>query len=182
VARKRSRPERDAGTRNLSTQIELLESEKSDMANRVTRSIIVDGDTPYIYDLWAAFETFPNFMKYIKDVRVVRDNLTHWVMEGPLGTTIEWEAEITRREKNKRLGWNSKGNETGDIKTSGEVTFTGLPKEQTEVTVTLQYDPPAGIAGEVAARLFANPEERLEEDLRNFKRFAERRLEGLPTS
>jgi uncharacterized membrane protein len=157
--------------------IELLESEKSNMANRVTKSIIVNGDTSYIYGLWASFETFPNFMQHIKEVRKVGDNLTHWVMKGPLGTTIEWEAEITRREKNKRLGWNSKDNDAGTIKTSGEVTFTDLPDGQTEVTVTLQYDPPAGIAGEVAARLFANPDERLEEDLRNFKKFAERRMD-----
>jgi uncharacterized membrane protein len=33
--------------------------------------------------------------------------------------------------------------------------------------------PPAGVLGEVAAALFANPESRLEHDLENFKRFVE---------
>jgi uncharacterized membrane protein len=37
----------------------------------------------------------------------------------------------------------------------------------------MQYKPPAGKAGEVIASIFSNPEERLKEDLRNFKRYAE---------
>ena len=45
-------------------------------------------------------------------------------------------------------------------------------------TVTLQYEPnKAGLAGDVVDALFANPEERLAEDLRNFKQYAERRVQ-----
>lgn len=93
-------------------------------------------------------------------------------MEGPAGAPIEWEAEITRYEPNKRIGWSTK-DRSGDIKTSGQVTFNGLPENETEVTVMLQYVPPAGAAGEFVARLFSNPEKRLEEDLQNFKTYIE---------
>ncbi|MEZ4633465.1 MAG: hypothetical protein R2856_00525 [Caldilineaceae bacterium] len=54
------------------------------------------------------------------------------------------------------------------------MTFNSLPNEQTEVTVTMQYVPPAGLAGEVVAELFGNPEGKLTEDLRNFKKFIEK--------
>ena len=148
------------------------------MGNQVTKSIIVNGTVPQIYDLWSDFENFPHFMKHIKSVSVTGDGNSHWVMEGPLGTTLEWDAKTTLVEENKRIGWNSKGQE-GDLTTSGQVTFNGLPNNQTEVTVTMQYDPPAGLAGEVVDRLFATPEERLTEDLRNFKAFAEGRFERL---
>ena len=62
--------------------------------------------------------------------------------------------------------------------TSGEVIFTPLADFQTEITVTLKYDPPAGALGEAVAKIFSNPEARLEEDLKNFKNY----VEGRPTS
>jgi uncharacterized membrane protein len=92
-------------------------------------------------------------------------------MSGPLGSKIEWQAETTRLEQNRRIGWNTKDAE--GLTTSGEVVFTSLPNHETEITVTLQYVPPGGKAGEIIAGLFANPEKRLEEDLRNFKVYAE---------
>lgn len=79
---------------------------------------------------------------------------------------------MTRIEENKRIAWNSK-DKSGLIITSGQVTFNGLPQEETEVSVTVQYVPPGGKAGEIIAEFFANPEKRLETDLRNFKNMVE---------
>jgi uncharacterized membrane protein len=137
----------------------------------VTKSIIVKADVKDAYEIWSNFENFPQFMQYIKAVKKLGDEYSRWVMEGPLGARFEWEAKTTRMDPNKRIGWSST---QGDIKTSGQVTFNSLPSNQTEVTVTLQYIPPAGIAGEVVADLFSDPERRLDEDLRNFKRYIEK--------
>jgi uncharacterized membrane protein len=141
------------------------------MADQVTKSVILKGDVGKIYKLWANFENFPHFMQNIKSVTKMGDKWSHWVMEGPLGARIEWDAETTRMEPNKRIAWNSKDNST--LKTSGQVTFNQLSNHETEVTVMLHYDPPAGLAGEVVAKLFDNPERKLEEDLENFKAYAE---------
>lgn len=146
------------------------------MARQVTKSVIVEASPEHLYGLWNNFETFPNFMSNIKLVEYTGEKTTHWEMEGPLNTTLEWKAETTVQEENKRIAWNSKDKE-GDVTTSGQVTFNGLPKGQTEVTVTLQYEPnKAGLAGDAVDALFGKPEERLEEDLRNFKQFAERHV------
>lgn len=143
---------------------------------QVTRSIIVKGDVNQIYDLWTDFETFPQYMRYIRSVEPTGVRTSHWVMEAPLGIKVDWNAEMTRKEINRRIAWNSKDAE-GLVTTSGQVMFQPLSQGETEITVTLQYVPPAGKAGEVIARLFAKPERRLVEDLRNFKAFAE----GMPT-
>jgi len=132
-----------------------------------TKNIIVKAPLNEVYQAWANFENFPNFMRHIKSVTKTGDRTSHWVMEGPLNTQIEWDAETTRQEENKRIAWNSIN---GDIKTSGQVTFNALPDNQVEVTVMLKYVPPAGLAGEIVAELFGNPEGKLLEDLRNFKR------------
>jgi len=141
------------------------------MPNQTTKSIIVGAPVSQVYAIWSNFENFPHFMENIKSVTKTGDKMSHWVMSGPLGVNVEWDAETTRMEENARIAWNSRDSST--ITTSGQVTFTDLEGKQTEVTVTLQYDPPAGIAGDVVAKLFSNPEKRLEEDLQNFKHYAE---------
>ncbi|MGQ0600339.1 MAG: SRPBCC family protein [Anaerolineales bacterium] len=147
------------------------------MADPITKSIIVMGSLEDVFNLWANFETFPMFMKDIKSVTKLDDRLSHWVMQGPLGTVIEWDADTTTFEPHRCIGWNSKDH--GPITTSGQVTFAELGLNETEVTVTLKYDPPAGLAGEVVAALFASPEKRLEDDLRRFKTHVESTSERL---
>ncbi len=143
------------------------------MTNPVTKSIIVGGAPSDIYAVWSNFAMFPQFMKYIEEVTITGANRSHWKMKGPLGYNAEWDAETTRMETDKRIAWRSIDSDDTNVKTSGQVTFNELPNNQTEVTVTMLYVPPAGIAGEIVAALFANPEGRLEHDLENFKRFVE---------
>ncbi len=140
------------------------------MADVVTHSISVLADLGNVYDFWADFERFPLFMKNIKSVAKTGDRTSHWVMQGPLGIPVEWDAETTRMDKNREIAWRSTG---GDIRTSGQVTFEKQGENQTGVTVRLGYKPPAGLAGNVVAELFGNPEGRLADDLRRFKEFIE---------
>ena len=93
----------------------------------------------------------------------------------PAGTFTECRKtrETTRLEPNKRIAWNSI---EGDVKTSGQVTFNDLGKGETEVTVTFQYTPPAGAAGELVARALENPETLIDESVRAFKSYAEKNL------
>ena len=106
----------------------------------VTKSTIVKASVNDAFNMWSNFENFPLFMQHIRSVRKTGEGMSHWVMEGPMGVHIEWDARTTRIDPNKRIGWSSVN---GDIKTSGQVTFNSLPDEQTEVTVNLQYIPPA---------------------------------------
>lgn len=142
------------------------------MANQVTKSIIVKAPLADVYRLWSNFESFPYFMKHVKSVEKTGDKMSHWEVQGPLGQTVYWDAEMTRLEENKRIGWSTKDND-GTITTSGQVSFNALPQDRIEVTVMFQYVPPAGKAGAIVTRLFSNPEEKLDEDLRNFKAYAE---------
>src|SRR5205085_11742916 len=115
------------------------------MVEEIINSIIVEGEIADIFKLWSNFEDFPKFMRNIKSVKKTSPNESHWVMEGPMGKDLEWDAKITRFEENKRIAWSSTG---GDVKTSGQVTFNGLPDHKTEATLILHYsNPPGGKAG-----------------------------------
>jgi uncharacterized membrane protein len=143
------------------------------MTEQVTRTIIVKADAEKAFDVWANFENFPRFMDHVKSVRMTGPKTSHWEVEGPLGKTVEWNAETTTMDANKRIGWSTKDNQDTDVTTSGQVSFNSLPHGETEVTVTLQYKPQAGVAGNLVAKLLANPEKQLEEDLKNFKKYVE---------
>jgi uncharacterized membrane protein len=144
------------------------------MADTVTKHIIVKASIEQAYQAWEDFENFPQFMHYIHSVKKLDGTTSHWVMEGPLGRRVEWDAETTRLEPNKRIAWNSKQNSS--LKTSGQVTFNPLSNNETDITVSLHYDPPAGLAGDLVADLFGDPEGKLAADLRNFKAY----IEGMP--
>jgi uncharacterized membrane protein len=144
------------------------------MPDRVTKSIIVKADVATAYKLWADFENFPHFMRYIESVHKTGPKTSTWVVAGPLGRKVEWQAETTRMDENQRIGWSTKDAE--GFTTSGDVVFSPLPEDQTQITVNFQYVPPAGRLGQVVADLFANLDNRIEEDLRNYKAY----VEGMP--
>ncbi len=143
------------------------------MSDTITKTIIVKGNVADIFKLWINFDNFPFFMKNIKTVNKTSSRTSHWIMEGAMGKDLEWDAQITDLQENKRIARNSLD---GDLKTSGMVTFNELDHCETEVTVTLHYVPPAGKLGDALAHLFDNPEERIEEDLRRFKRYSEKEI------
>jgi uncharacterized membrane protein len=143
------------------------------MADQTTKTIIVGAPVEEVFEAWADFERFPSFMDNVKSVTRVGDRLSHWVVEGPLGKSVEWDADTTMFEVNKRIGWRSREGST--ITTSGMVTFTELGNGQTQVTLTMQWDVPMSKGGDKLAEVFTQPEKRLEKDLYNFKSY----LEGL---
>jgi uncharacterized membrane protein len=142
------------------------------MTEQVTKTITVKRDASSVYSAWSNFETFPYFMKYVEKVEKLSPHVSHWEVKGPLGTTMDWNAETTRSEPNQRIAWNTK-DRAGTITTSGEVVFSELPHDETQIAVTMNYTVPAGKLGEAIAQLFSDPEKRLEEDLRNFKLYIE---------
>jgi uncharacterized membrane protein len=134
---------------------------------KAEKTIIVHAPVSEVYQFWTQFDRFPEFMSNLKEVRKTGERSSHWVAKGPLNTSVEWDAETTMLETNKRIAWNSRDN--GDITTSGQVTFTELSNDQTEIHVVLKYDPPAGVIGDVVAKIFSDPQRELDEDLERFK-------------
>lgn len=140
------------------------------MKNQITKSIIVSGEIPRLYDTLRNFQNYPRFMEKVTAVTSNGPDSNHWVMEGPDNTKLKWTTKTTRLEENRRIAWKTI---EGDMKTSGQVTFTELPQGQAEVTVTFQTIPPDDLDDKVNAELFDENEAQLEKDLRNFKALIE---------
>jgi uncharacterized membrane protein len=65
------------------------------------------------------------------------------------------------------------------VETYGSVTFSQVAPDVTRLNVIMEYKPPAGVAGETVARIFSDPDQQVEEDLRRFKELVERRATGM---
>ncbi len=143
------------------------------MPQRVESSVVVEAPVSRVYEYWRDLENLPNFMTNVEEVRATGPDRTHWVIKGPLGAKMEFDAETTQEQENRALGWNSVD---GNVETSGQVRFQELGPERTRVEVTMNYaDPPGGRLGEVGSRLVSNPQVMVEQDLYNFKEIIEGR-------
>jgi uncharacterized membrane protein len=124
------------------------------------------------YRFWRDFENLPRFMTHLESVQNREGNRSHWVARAPVGT-VSWDAEIINEKPNELIAWRSV--EGSDIDNAGSVRFRPAPAGRgTEVTVELNYEPPAGRLGVTIAKLFGEePEQQVREDLRHFKQIME---------
>lgn len=126
-----------------------------------------------LFRFWRNLENLPTIMNHLVSVRQTDERRSHWVAQGPLGSTVEWDAEINNERENELIAWRSL--EGSQVDTAGSIHFERLPNDQgTMLRISLKYNPPAGKVGaNLAGLLGAGLEDQLREDLGRFKRMME---------
>ena len=132
----------------------------------VTESVDVQVPVTTAYNQWTQFESFPQFMGGVQEVRQLDDTHTHWVTKMG-GVTREFDATITEQHPDERVAWKS---ENGP-KQGGVVTFHKLDDNRTRVTAQMDFEP-EGIA-EKAADKVGMIEGRVKDDMQRFRQFVE---------
>ena len=72
---------------------------------RVVRTMTVEAPIARVYEFWSDFENFPRFMSHVREVKRTGPDRTHWVVAGPAGAPIEWDAVVAERVPNEAIGW-----------------------------------------------------------------------------
>lgn len=138
----------------------------------VVKAVTVEAPADRVFEFWNNFENFPRFMTHVREVRDLGDGRFHWVVAGPAGTPVCWDAALTEHTPNEVIAWTSDPGSV--IANSGAVHFEPVGPNCTRVSVHLSYQPPAGALGHLAARLFgADPESAMDADLLRFKALIE---------
>lgn len=129
-------------------------------------SITVNAPVHQVYQLFSHFNDFPKFMSYVKEVTYKDDQTSHWVAN--IFGDHAWDAVNERWIPDRQIGWRS----TDGLENSGIVTFEAVGDTQTQVTVDITYNPPAGFIGDIGDKLGAGKHfhKRLQEDLDHFAR------------
>lgn len=139
----------------------------------VRKAITINSSPEVAYNFWRNFENLPRFMAHLESVRIMDPRRSYWKAKAPLGTTVEWVAEITEDRPNQLIAWRSL--KEADVPNSGQVRFVAAPGGRgAEVHVELVYTPPGGTIGATIARLFGEePSQQVDGDLRRFKQVLE---------
>ena len=129
-----------------------------------TASTAVNAPVAQVYALFTHFNDFPKFMSYIKEVTYKDSQTSHWVAN--VVGDHAWDAVNDGWVENQRIGWRS----IDGIENSGHVAFESLGPNQTKVSTTINYTPPAGVLGQIGETLGAGKlfENKLQEDLDHF--------------
>ncbi len=143
---------------------------RSNRAVKVEQSVMVERPVTDLYAFWRQLDNLPTIMSHVRSVQPLDDRRSHWIVKTiPGAPTIEWDAEIINEIRNERIAWETLRGST--IEHAGSVQFKPADDERrTMVTVTLQYDPPAGpIGAAIASLLGQDPARKIAEDLERFK-------------
>jgi len=138
----------------------------------VEKSITIGKSPEELYSFWRQFDNLPRFMKHLESVTCTGLNQWHWIAKGPVGTDVEWDAEIYNEKPNELIAWRSLPG--ADITNAGSVRFEPAGERGTVVKVNLNYNAPGGKVSAFLAKLFGQePGQIIEEDLRRLKQILE---------
>jgi uncharacterized membrane protein len=134
----------------------------------IDQTVTIDRTPGELFQFWRRFDNLPRFMDNLESVTSVDGRRSRWVAKGPLGTRVEWDAEIHTEIEDELIAWRSLPG--ADVYQAGSVHFTPAPAGGTEVHVILRYATPAGALGEGLAHVLGDdPERQIADDLRRLK-------------
>jgi uncharacterized membrane protein len=114
-------------------------------------------------------------MQSLQSVRILDERTSHWVVNGPGGRTLEWDAEIVNEHPGEMISWQTLPG--ADVQSAGTVRFVSAERGMaTNVRVILEFHPPIGAVGASIARFIGHdPATQLEQDLTRLKYLMESR-------
>ena len=141
---------------------------------RVRTSITISRSADEIYRFWRDFTNLPRVMHHLEAVQARGERRSHWVARLPVGSRVEWDAEIVDDRPGQLIAWRSLPG--GDVETEGTVRFVPAPGSRgTEVHLDMVYRVSGGLlTGGTMGRLFGGTASAfVSEDLRPLKQFLE---------
>jgi uncharacterized membrane protein len=138
----------------------------------IQKTLTVHAPLEHVYDFWTHYEQFPRFLPHIREVRWITPDHSRWVVTGPLGIPVWWEARVTRLVPNELLAWDTLPG--SQVAHSGSVRFESGANMSTRLDIQFAYTPPGGVLGHLLATLLgANPKHLMDRDLVCFKSLLE---------
>jgi uncharacterized membrane protein len=137
----------------------------------VQKTINVDAPVEEVFGFWTDYQNFPRFMRNVREVQV-REDTSHWVVSGPAGVPVQWNARLEEIVPNELIKWRSTRDSA--VRHEGWVRFEQNGHGGSRITVRLCYVPPGGAFGHAVAALFgADPKSEMDSDLLRMKTIIE---------
>ena len=119
---------------------------------KVVRAVTVLQPASTLYNFWRDVTNLARVIHHRVAITATSNEESHWVVSAPGGRSVEWDALIVNDEPDRLIAWRSR--DGADVQNAGTVRFEAAPGDEgTEVTVALEYNPPAGKVGAALAKL-----------------------------
>jgi uncharacterized membrane protein len=139
---------------------------------RIKKALTINRPPQEVYAFWRDLENLASFMKQVRSVQRHGGGRSHWVVSGPRGTALKWDAQITVDRPGEMIAWQTLPG--GSVAHRGYVKFVPAGKRGTEVHAAIEYEPPGGELGKLlGSMLNAGVEQFIQEQMRNFKSILE---------
>lgn len=140
--------------------------------NTVESDVNVSVPISVAYNQWTQFESFPNFMSSVEEIKQINDVDLHWRVN-IAGVVREFDAVITEQVPDQRIAWKSVDGTTH----AGVITFHRLSDGETRVSARIDWSPEGFV--ETAGAVLQADNIAIDRDLRSFKDMIEAQgLEG----
>jgi uncharacterized membrane protein len=138
----------------------------------LAESVTINRPAQELYSFWRDQTNLPQVMDNVVSIERIANDRFRWTVKAPLGREVSWEAVITEDRPGEFITWQSA--EGADVANSGKVEFRDAGQRGTVVRATIAYEPPAGVVGQVVAKLFQRePRVQARRDLHRFKQLME---------
>jgi len=139
----------------------------------VDESVMVNRPAAELYAYWRKLDNLPQFMKHLDSVEQTSDTVSRWKARALAGKSVTWTAEIINDIPNEVIAWRSLDGSA--VVSAGSVHFDEAGAGRgTRLRVRMQYSPPWGKLGALAARMTGqDAATEVREDLRRFKQLLE---------
>lgn len=125
-----------------------------------------------LYQFWRAQTGLASVMENVVSIVPQGADRFRWTVKAPGGKEVSWVSVITNDIPDRELTWQSE--DGGDIANSGRIRFEDAGTRGTVVRATIAYEPPAGVVGQIVAKLFQRePRIQARRDLHRFKQLME---------
>jgi len=139
----------------------------------VDESVTVNRPAAELYAYWRKLDNLPKFMTHLESVEQTSDTVSRWKARALAGKAVTWTAEIINDIPNELIAWRSLDGSA--VVSAGSVHFDDAGEGRgTRLRVRMQYSPPGGKLGTLAARVTGqDAATEVREDLRRFKQLLE---------
>jgi uncharacterized membrane protein len=138
----------------------------------VEEAVTINRPASELYAVWRDPVNLAGVMENVVSIDRVDDTRSRWTVKAPGGKEVSWESVVTNDIPDGELSWQSA--EGADVANSGRIRFEDAGARGTVVRATIAYDPPAGVVGQIVAKLFQRePRIQTRRDLHRFKQLME---------
>jgi uncharacterized membrane protein len=143
------------------------------LPSHIEANLTVGRPAQELYSFWRRFENLPRFMRHLESVTETGNGRSHWIAKTPVGSRVEWDAELVDEREGRLLSWRSVPG--SQVHNAGSVLFEPAQGGRgTLVRVSFDLAPPGGAAGRLAAKALGPiTRQQVHEDLRRFKNLME---------